>query len=75
MARRAAPGNTPAANNGATLGFAAKLWQAADKLRNNKVGTLSPQSRIPPSELIQRLSYSHLGSIVDLDGDDKALRC
>lgn len=36
-----------------------------------KVGTLSPQSRIPPSELIQRLSYSHLELIVDLDGDDK----
>ena len=35
MASRAAPGNTPAANNGATLGFEAKLWQAADKLRNN----------------------------------------
>jgi type I restriction enzyme M protein len=33
MARRAAYGKK--ASNGATLGFEAKLWQAADKLRNN----------------------------------------
>ena len=28
-------GQTPKKANGATLGFEAKLWQAADKLRNN----------------------------------------
>ncbi|HRT97814.1 MAG TPA: class I SAM-dependent DNA methyltransferase [Planctomycetota bacterium] len=33
MARKAAYGKKP--SNGATLGFEAKLWQAADKLRNN----------------------------------------
>jgi len=34
MARRA-KGSKPKADNGATLGFEAKLWQAADKLRSN----------------------------------------
>ena len=36
-----------------------------------KVGTPSPQLRIPPDKLIQRLSYSHLELIVDLDDDLK----
>ncbi len=36
-----------------------------------KVGTTSPQLRIPPEKLIQRLSYSHLELIVDLDDDLK----
>jgi len=35
MARSAKPNRTENGNNGATLGFEAKLWQAADKLRNN----------------------------------------
>ena len=36
-----------------------------------KVGTASPQFRIPPERIIQRLSYSHLELIVDLDDDLK----
>lgn len=36
-----------------------------------KVGTLSPQLRIPPDTIIQRLSYSHLELLVDLDDDLK----
>ncbi len=36
-----------------------------------KVGTASPQLRIPPDKLIHRLSYSHLELIVDLDDDLK----
>lgn len=36
-----------------------------------KVGTASPQSRISPGKIIQRLSYSHLELIVDLDDDLK----
>jgi len=36
-----------------------------------KVGTASPQLRIPPEKLIHRLSYSHLELIVDLDEDLK----
>jgi predicted nuclease of restriction endonuclease-like (RecB) superfamily len=36
-----------------------------------KVGTASPQLRIPPEKLIHRLSYSHLELIVDLDDDLK----
>lgn len=32
-----------------------------------KVGTASPQLRIPPDKLIHRLSYSHLELIVDID--------
>ena len=36
-----------------------------------KVGTLSPQSRISPELLVQRLSYSHLELICDLDDDLK----
>ena len=36
-----------------------------------KVGTASPQLRIPPDKLIQRLSYSHLELIVDFDDDVK----
>jgi hypothetical protein len=32
-----------------------------------KVGTASPQLQIDPEKLIQRLSYSHLEMIVDLD--------
>ncbi|MGA8179161.1 MAG: hypothetical protein WB792_03830 [Desulfobacterales bacterium] len=32
-----------------------------------KVGTLSPQLQVAPETLIQRLSYSHLELIVDLD--------
>ena len=32
---RTRPGSTKTRNNGATLGFEAKLWQAADKLRSN----------------------------------------
>jgi predicted nuclease of restriction endonuclease-like (RecB) superfamily len=32
-----------------------------------KVGTASPQLRIPPDKLIHRLSYSHLELIVDFD--------
>ena len=36
-----------------------------------KVGTASPQFRTPPERIIQRLSYSHLELIVDLDDDLK----
>ena len=36
-----------------------------------KVGTASPQLRIPPDKIIHRLSYSHLELIVDLDEDLK----
>ncbi len=36
-----------------------------------KVGTASPQLRIPPDKLIHRLSYSHLELIVDFDDDLK----
>jgi len=36
-----------------------------------KVGTLSPQFRIPPERLIQGLSYSHIELIVDLDDELK----
>lgn len=36
-----------------------------------KVGTASPQLRIPPDKIIHRLSYSHLELIVDLDDDLK----
>ncbi|MBI4830791.1 MAG: DUF1016 family protein [Candidatus Lindowbacteria bacterium] len=36
-----------------------------------KVGTASPQLRISPDKIIQRLSYSHLELIVDLDDDLK----
>lgn len=36
-----------------------------------KVGTASPPSRTPPDKIIQRLSYSHLELIVDLDDDLK----
>lgn len=35
MARRAKAGKNQNGNNSATLGFETKLWQAADKLRNN----------------------------------------
>jgi type I restriction enzyme M protein len=35
MARNAKAGQKQKGTNGATLGFEAKLWQAADKLRNN----------------------------------------
>ena len=35
------------------------------------VGTASPHFRIPPERIIQRLSYSHLELIVDLDDDLK----
>lgn len=38
-----------------------------------KVGTASPQLRIPPEKLIHRLSYSHLELIVDLDEDLKRM--
>jgi predicted nuclease of restriction endonuclease-like (RecB) superfamily len=34
-----------------------------------KVGTVSPQFRLPPDQLINRLSYSHLELIVDLDDE------
>ena len=36
-----------------------------------KVGTASPQLRTPPEKIIQRLSYSHLELLVDLDDDVK----
>jgi predicted nuclease of restriction endonuclease-like (RecB) superfamily len=36
-----------------------------------KVGTLSPQFRTSPDTIIQRLSYSHLELLVDLDDDGK----
>jgi len=36
-----------------------------------KVGTGSPQFRTPPDAVIQRLSYSHMELIVDLDDDLK----
>jgi len=36
-----------------------------------KVGTASPQLQIPPDKLINRLSYSHLELIVDLDDELK----
>lgn len=36
-----------------------------------KVGTASPQLRTPPDTVIQRLSYSHLELLVDLDDDGK----
>jgi predicted nuclease of restriction endonuclease-like (RecB) superfamily len=36
-----------------------------------KVGTASPQLRIPPDKLINRLSYSHLELIFDFDNDLK----
>lgn len=36
-----------------------------------KMGTASPQLRIPPDKIIRRLSYSHLELIVDLDEDLK----
>jgi hypothetical protein len=38
-----------------------------------KMGTVSPQLRTPPDKIIQRLSYSHLELIVDLDDDMKRL--
>jgi predicted nuclease of restriction endonuclease-like (RecB) superfamily len=38
-----------------------------------KVATPSPQLRIPPDTIIQRLSYSHLELLVDLDDDLKRL--
>lgn len=42
-----------------------------DNRPSEKVGTLSPQLQIAPEQLIQRLSYSHLELIVDLDDDLK----
>lgn len=36
-----------------------------------KVGTASPQSRLSVATLIERLSYSHLEPIVDLDDNDQ----
>jgi predicted nuclease of restriction endonuclease-like (RecB) superfamily len=36
-----------------------------------KVGTVSPLFRIPPDQIINRLSYSHLALIVDLDDELK----
>lgn len=36
-----------------------------------KVGTASPQLHVPSEKLIQRLSYSHLALIVDLDDELK----
>lgn len=36
-----------------------------------KVGTLSPQLRIPAEKLVSRLSYSHLELLVDLDDELK----
>ncbi len=36
-----------------------------------KVGTASPQLRTPPDTIIQRLSYSHLELLVDLDDNLK----
>ena len=38
---------------------------------SEKVGTVSPQLQIPPEQLVQQLSYSHLELIVDLDDDLK----
>jgi len=38
---------------------------------SEKVGTVSPQLHIPPDQLVQQLSYSHLELIVDLDDDLK----
>ena len=38
---------------------------------NEKVGTVSPQFKISRDKLIQRLSYSHLELIVDLEDDLK----
>ncbi|MCG2794303.1 MAG: type I restriction-modification system subunit M N-terminal domain-containing protein, partial [Actinomycetia bacterium] len=35
MARGKKPRNNESGNNGATLGFEAKMWEAADKLRSN----------------------------------------
>lgn len=47
-----------------------KLLPAVTKT-NEKVGTVSPQFKISRDKLIQRLSYSHLELIVDLDDDLK----
>jgi predicted nuclease of restriction endonuclease-like (RecB) superfamily len=47
-----------------------KLLPTAGRLFE-KVGTLPPQLKIAPEKLIQRLSYSHLELIVDLDDDLK----
>ena len=41
------------------------------KEENEKVGTAPPQFKISRDKLIQRLSYSHLELIVDLDDDLK----
>ena len=38
-----------------------------ETIDNKKVGTASPQLRIPPDKIIHQLSYSHPELIVDLD--------
>ena len=50
-----------------TLSAQLKTMLLADLHGIEKVGTPSPQLKIPPEKLVYRLSYSHLELIVDLD--------
>jgi len=50
-----------------TLSSQLQKYLPADAASIQKVGTPSPQLQVPPETLIQRLSYSHLELIVDLD--------
>ncbi|WP_292594991.1 PDDEXK nuclease domain-containing protein [Mesotoga sp. UBA5847] len=50
-----------------TLSAQLKTMLPADLHGIEKVGTPSPQLKIPPEKLVYRLSYSHLELIVDLD--------
>jgi predicted nuclease of restriction endonuclease-like (RecB) superfamily len=54
-----------------TLSAQLKMLLPAGAKAIKKVGTASPRLWTPPDEIIQRLSYSHLESIVDLDDDLK----
>lgn len=54
-----------------TLSAQLKKLLPAEMKPLEKVGTASPQLRIPPDRIIHKLSYSHLELIVDLDDDLK----
>lgn len=54
-----------------TLSAQLKKLLPAGAIALKKVETASPQLRIPPDKIINRLSYSHMQLIVDLDGDLK----
>lgn len=52
-----------------TLSPQLKKFLPIRKVHALKVGTVSPQLQIPPKQLIQCLSYSHLEHILDLEDD------